>query len=94
MNLAIQTISAVQPDSPILQGWQDQIRTAGAEAKTLVITGAGSKSFYGLPIEGEVLHTRNYQGIIDYEPTELVMTARCGTPLSEIEATLAASGQM
>jgi len=94
MSLAIQTVSTVQPDSPILQRWQDQIRTARAEEKTLVITGAGSKSFYGLPIEGEALDTRDYRGIIDYEPTELVMTARCGTPLSEIEATLAASGQM
>ena len=94
MSLAIQTVSTVQPDSPILQRWQDQIRTARAEEKALVITGAGSKSFYGLPIEGEALDTRDYRGIIDYEPTELVMTARCGTPLSEIEATLAASGQM
>ncbi len=87
MSLAIQTVSTVQPDSPILQRWQDQIRTARAEEKALVITGAGSKSFYGLPIEGEALDTRDYRGIIDYEPTELVMTARCGTPLSEIEAT-------
>ena len=94
MSLAIQTVSTVQPDSPILQHWQNQIRGAAAEEKTLVITGAGSKSFYGRPIEGTVLDTRDYRGIIDYEPTELVITARCGTPLSEIEATLAASGQM
>lgn len=94
MNLGIQTISAAPPDSPILQRWQEQIRRAGAEEKTLAITGAGSKSFYGLSIQGEVLDTRDYQGIIDYEPTELVMTARCGTPLAEIEASLATRGQM
>jgi hypothetical protein len=76
MSLAIQTVSTVQPDSPILQRWQDQIRTARAEEKALVITGAGSKSFYGLPIEGEALDTRDYRGIIDYEPTELPV-ARC-----------------
>ena len=94
MSLGIQTVAAVEPDSPVLQRWRDQIRAAGAENRTLAISGAGSKSFYGLPVDGEVLDTREYQGIIGYEPTELVMTARCGTPLSEIEATLAANGQM
>ena len=41
-----------------------------------------------------MLDTRAYAGIIDYEPTELVITARCGTPLAEIEAALAARNQM
>ena len=44
--------------------------------------------------EGEILDTRAYRGIVDYEPTELVITARGGTPLAEIEAALAERDQM
>jgi glycolate oxidase FAD binding subunit len=40
-----------------------------------------------------VLDTRGYAGIVDYEPTELVVTARCGTPLAELQSTLEANGQ-
>ncbi len=40
-----------------------------------------------------MLDTREYRGIVAYEPTELVITARCGTPLAEIEATLAGKDQ-
>ena len=40
-----------------------------------------------------LLDLRSYRGIVDYEPSELVITARCGTPLSEIEAALADRGQ-
>jgi glycolate oxidase FAD binding subunit len=42
---------------------------------------------------GEILDTRAYAGIVDYEPTELVITARCGTPLAEIEAVLASASR-
>ena len=41
----------------------------------------------------ELLDLRPYRGIVDYEPSELVITARCGTPLSEIESTLNDRGQ-
>lgn len=46
----------------------------------------------GMP-EPQALDLRPYRGIVDYEPSELVITARCGTPLSEIEAALADRGQ-
>jgi glycolate oxidase FAD binding subunit len=49
-----------------------------------------------LPAEtraGELLDLRSYRGIVDYEPSELVITARCGTPLSEIESALNDRGQ-
>ena len=46
----------------------------------------------GVP-EPELLDLRPYRGIVDYEPSELVITARCGTPLSEIEAALTDRGQ-
>ncbi len=59
----------------------------------LSIRGGGSKDFYGNAPRGELLDTRGHAGIVAYEPTELFVTARCGTPLAEIEAALAARGQ-
>jgi glycolate oxidase FAD binding subunit len=72
----------------------EQIRHANEMHKPLRIRGGGSKDFYGLSLEGDVLHTSAYQGITSYEPTELVITANAGTLLSEIEAELAAQNQM
>jgi len=60
----------------------------------LRIRGGGSKDFYGGALHGELLEVGGYRGIVDYEPSELVLTARAGTPLSEIESTLKAHGQM
>ena len=60
----------------------------------MCIRGGGSKSFYGRRIEGEVLETGPHRGIVDYEPSELVLTARTGTPLTEIEGQLAGHDQM
>jgi len=70
------------------------IREAAAAGKPLCIRGGGSKDFYGQDLAGNVLDTRIHSGIVDYEPTELVITARCGTPLSELEAALAGQRQM
>ena len=78
----------------ILEQFQDQVRTAAAGKAALRIRGGGSKDWYGQRLDGEVLDTRPYAGIVDYEPTELVITARCGTPLAEIEAVLAERRQM
>ncbi|HEY1043247.1 MAG TPA: glycolate oxidase subunit GlcE [Telluria sp.] len=72
----------------------EQFRARVLEGRPLRIRGGGTKDFYGQSLAGEVLDTRAYSGIIDYEPTELVITARSGTPLAEIEAALAAQGQM
>ena len=60
----------------------------------LRIRGGGSKDFYGNALAGDVLDTRGHAGIVAYEPSELVVTARAGTPLAEIEAALAEQGQM
>jgi glycolate oxidase FAD binding subunit len=62
--------------------------------RPLRIRGGGSKDWYGQAFDGDVLDTRAWRGIVDYEPTELVVTARCGTPLAEIEAALAERNQM
>ena len=71
----------------------DAVRAAAADGRTLRLRGGGSKDFWGAPLRGEVLDTRAYSGIIRYEPSELVVTARCGTPLTELEAVLAGKGQ-
>ncbi|MDE2002594.1 MAG: FAD-binding protein, partial [Betaproteobacteria bacterium] len=73
---------------------QERVRAAAAERRPLRIRGGGTKDFYGQALAGEVLDTRSLSGIVSYEPTELVVTARAGTPLSEIEDALAARGQM
>ncbi len=71
----------------------DVVRSAAADGRTLRLRGGGTKDFWGAPLQGEVLDTRAYAGIISYEPSELVVTARCGTPLAELEAALAEKGQ-
>jgi glycolate oxidase FAD binding subunit len=73
-----------------LQNFREQI-LAG---QPLCIRGGGSKDWYGQTPQGALLDTRSYAGIVDYEPTELVITARCGTPLAEIDAALAENNQM
>lgn len=76
------------------QALQAQVNDAVSQQTRLRIEGGASKTFYGHTVEGEALSTREHCGIINYEPTELVLTARAGTPLSEIEAALAAENQM
>jgi len=80
--------------TPILQGFREQILHAAEQGRALQIRGGGSKSWYGQEPLGDVLDTRPYRGIIAYEPTELVLTACSGTPLSDIEAVLAKQNQM
>jgi glycolate oxidase FAD binding subunit len=77
-----------------LESLAARIRTAGTERARLRIRGGGTKDFYGGPLEGELLDTQVYAGIIDYEPNELVITARAGTSLSAIESAMRARGQM
>lgn len=71
-----------------------QVNEALANATPLRIQGANSKAFLGRDVAGEVLDTRAHRGIVSYDPTELVITARAGTPLSELYAVLDAAGQM
>jgi glycolate oxidase FAD binding subunit len=79
----------------IVQEWSQTIAAANAKKSALQITGSGSKSFYGeQSFAGAPLSTLAYAGVIDYEPTELVLTARCGTSLSEIETVLSKHQQM
>lgn len=71
----------------------ESVRVAAAQGATLQIRGGGSKDFYGEPPQGAVLDTRGLAGVTSYEPSELVVTVRAGTPLAELEALLAGQGQ-
>lgn len=82
-----------QSNDPVLGLLAQQVREAATRHQALCIRGGGSKDFYGGPMLGEVLDTRVLRGITSYEPTELVVTARAGTPLAELEAVLAEQGQ-
>jgi glycolate oxidase FAD binding subunit len=65
------------------------------ETKTPFLISAGqTKSFYGNSVSAVAFPVSAHRGIVHYEPTELVMTARCGTPLRDIERTLADNQQM
>ena len=77
-----------------LAAWQERIQASMAARSPLLIRGGGTKDFYGESPRGEVLDTRAYAGIVDYEPTELVITARAGTPLRDVEQAMAERGQM
>jgi glycolate oxidase FAD binding subunit len=78
----------------VIQQLSEAIREAAARKRPLCIRGGGTKDFYGGAIEGDRLDTTPYRGIVAYEPTELVITARAGTPLAEVEAALREKGQM
>jgi glycolate oxidase FAD binding subunit len=76
-----------------LEALQERVRDAAARKAPLRFRGGGSKDFYGNVPRGELLDTRAYRGISSYEPSELVVTARCGTPLAELEQALAKERQ-
>jgi glycolate oxidase FAD binding subunit len=78
---------------PALAQLIDQVRAAAAGRGTLDIRGGGTKVFYGGPPQGEPLDVTGLKGISSYEPTELVVTARAGTLLADLEAALAEQGQ-
>ncbi len=78
----------------IIDQFAATIRQAAANRAPLCICGGGTKDFYGGSPQGTEFPVAAYRGIVDYEPSELVLTARAGTPVAEIEAALAERGQM
>lgn len=72
----------------------EKIQHAAAHRQTLTIRGSGSKDFYGGELLGSTLDVAAHHGIIDYAPSELVLTARAGTPLNEIKRALDEHHQM
>ena len=80
-------------DNDLIESIAERVRAAAAATAPLRIRGGGSKDFYGEALLGDVLDTSALTGVVSYEPSELVVTARAGTPLAELEALLAAQGQ-
>ena len=78
----------------VLTGFRDRIVAATNSGSPLRLRGNGTKDWYGQELQGEILDTTAYTGIVDYDPTELVITARCGTNLREIGKALSAHNQM
>jgi len=81
-------------DTDNSQALQQQVVAAREQGTSLQITGGNSKAFYGRHIDAETLPVHGHRGILSYEPTELVLTARAGTPLLYIEKSLDEHGQM
>ena len=80
-------------NDPALQVLIDRVQAARANNAALCIRGGGTKDFYGESPRGEVFDTRVLAGISSHQPSELVVTARCGTSLAELESVLAEKGQ-
>jgi len=76
-----------------IKDFQERILQASKQKEILRITGSGSKDWYGNHLKGEPLSTKAYSGILNYQPDELVITVKAGTPLQEVEAALAEKGQ-
>jgi glycolate oxidase FAD binding subunit len=78
----------------VLERFSEAVRQSAKTGGALRLRGGGTKDFYGQALQGDVLDTRALSGIVAYEPSELVITARCGTKLAEAEAALRERGQM
>ncbi|MEQ1534378.1 MAG: glycolate oxidase subunit GlcE [Burkholderiaceae bacterium] len=83
----------MQNTSPQLADIVKRIKSAASAGTPLRIRGGGTKDFYGQSLQGEILDTTGLNGITSYEPSELVVTVKAGTPLAELEAALAEKNQ-
>jgi glycolate oxidase FAD binding subunit len=82
------------PDFDASEALLEQVKQARENATPLRIQGGNTKAFLGREVAGEILDIRAHCGIVSYDPTELVISVRAGTPLSELFAALDAKGQM
>jgi glycolate oxidase FAD binding subunit len=81
-------------DNDISKDLQQQVAQALSSGTALNICAGNSKQFYGRAASGDALDVSAHRGVISYEPTELVITARAGTPLKELERVLADNNQI
>lgn len=72
----------------------DAIADAARAGTRLEIRGGGSKAAIGAPREATILSMAGLTGVVDYDPAELVLTVRAGTPLAEVEALVGSERQM
>lgn len=82
------------PDFDASEALLEQVKQARENVTPLRIQGGNTKAFLGREVAGEILDTRAHRGIVRYDPTELVISVRAGTPLRELFAALDAAGQM
>jgi len=81
-------------DNDISRQLQQQVEQAIADKTPLSISAGKSKLFYGNQVDGQTLDVSQHSGIINYEPTELVVTARAGSNLKQLEQVLDGENQM
>ena len=81
-------------DNDLTQVLCEQVSEAHDKASPLKICAGNSKDFYGRKVEGTELSLKDHSGIIDYHASELVITARSGTKISDVENALAENNQM
>ncbi len=75
--------------------WSRVLAEATATHTPIAVVGGGSKQNIGRPMHTAAnVSTKGLRGVTLYEPSEMVMSARAGTPLEQIEDALAARGQM
>lgn len=84
----------VQTSTQAIEQFREAINHARNTGGKIAIEGSNTKSWYGDQPTGVALSTKSYSGIVDYQPEELVITVRAGTPLSEVEQVLAQKNQM
>jgi len=82
------------PDADLGEHLREAVLDAVHAGGALQLIGSGSKRFLGRSPAGTELAVAGHRGVVSYEPTELVLSARCGTPLAQIEGLLASHGQM
>lgn len=70
------------------------VAAAAAEGLPLRIVGGNTRATYGRPGAGELFDVSGHRGVVAYDPSELVITVRAGTPVAQVEALLDAQGQM
>ena len=81
-------------DTDLTESLSARVRAAAEDGTPLAIAGGGTKDFLGRITQAERFDVSTHRGIVTYEPTELVLSARGGTPLAEVQAALAEKGQM
>ncbi|WP_284757361.1 FAD-binding protein [Agrobacterium sp. fls2-241-TYG-188a] len=87
------TRSALSPEHEA--GAADIIRDYAEAGRSLEIIGGNTRSGFGNRVEADAtLSSRGISGIVAYNPAEMVMTAKAGTPVAEVEAALSAARQM
>ena len=81
-------------DADLTESLRARMQAAADDRAPLAITGGGTKDFLGRITQAEPFDVSGHRGIVTYESTELVLSARGGTPLAEVEAALSEQGQM